>query len=724
MLRFLKVLLPGLLLAFSVPAQNAAPTTRKQPVTDEYHGVRVTDEYRWLEDGKSDAARQWVAAQNAWTRSILDKSPWREAMKRDILAELKKSSVRYARVLESRGVFFMLKRDPSRQQPFLVTTRSLNDLSKERTIVDPNVLNTKGQLAIDWYKPSLDGTLVAVAMSQGGSEDASLFIYDVATARQIGQAIPRVSYPTGGGSMAWFGDNKSFFYTRYPQGKERPTEDLNFYQQIWLHRMGTPASSDTYVLGKEFPRIAETVIDSDAAGKYFLASVANGDGGEFAHYLRAPDGKWNQITRFEDGIVAVSIGKDDALYMISRRNAPRGKLLRMPIGAHSVAEARVIVPEGAASMEMPDQGSGEVLPLVTATKVYVQTIDGGPNQIAIFDHAGKPMGTVPVKGPVAISNLIGLTGDAVAFRTVGYLTPAVLNLFDGKGEVKGTAVRATAQEGLSNIQVERVFAKSADGTQVPMSVIHRKGLKRDGTTPALIYGYGGYGISLKPFYLGGDSFMLWLQQGGTLAIANLRGGAEYGEAWHTGGNLLHKQNVFDDFAACARYLIDNKYSSPAHMVAEGESNGGLLMGAEMTQHPSYFRAVVSQVGIYDMLRVELDPNGAFNVTEFGSVKDPAQFKALYAYSPYHHVDKGVAYPAVLMMTGDNDGRVNPAHSRKMIAKLQASTASKYPILLRTTSNAGHGLGTSLDERVEEEADMYSFIFEELGMKYRPQGAER
>jgi prolyl oligopeptidase len=258
---------------------------------------------------------------------------------------------------------------------------------------------------------------------------------------------------------------------------------------------------------------------------------------------------------------------------------------------------------------------------------------------------------------------------------------------------------------------------SKDGTRVPLNVIRLKGTKLDGTHPALLTGYGGYGISTKPYFQGRIA-RLWLDQGGVFVETNLRGGAEYGEEWHQAGNLTRKQNVFDDFVACAQYLIDQNYTSPARLAILGGSNGGLLMGAAFTERPDLFRAVVSYVGIYDMLRVENDPNGAFNVTEFGSVKDPDQFKALYAYSPYHHVKDGTAYPAILMPTGENDHRVNPMQSRKMIARLQAADSSTHPILLRTSSSAGHGIGTSLDEQIEQDADMFSFLFDQLGIQYK------
>jgi prolyl oligopeptidase len=273
----------------------------------------------------------------------------------------------------------------------------------------------------------------------------------------------------------------------------------------------------------------------------------------------------------------------------------------------------------------------------------------------------------------------------------------------------------------SDSVVTREYATSKDGTRIPMTIVYRKGTNLDGSNPARLYGYGGYGISETPSFLGIDG-RLWLDQGGIYVDANLRGGAEYGEEWHQAGMLTKKQNVFDDFAACAQHLIDQKYTSPEHLVAVGGSNGGLLVGAEITQHPELFRAVVSYVGIYDMLRAELDPNGSFNTTEYGTVKDPAQFQALSAYSPYHHVKENTAYPAVLFLTGDNDARVNPAHSRKMTAALQAATNSGHPIFLRTTSNAGHGFGTALSERIEQAADVNAFVFDQLGIKFAPTSA--
>ena len=302
-----------------------------------------------------------------------------------------------------------------------------------------------------------------------------------------------------------------------------------------------------------------------------------------------------------------------------------------------------------------------------------------------------------------------------------YLDPPARYRFDATtGKAIRTALFQTSPVTFEDAEVVRDFATSKDGTRIPLNIIRPKGTKLDGTHPVLVTGYGGYGISTRPFFQGSFA-RLWLDQGGILVDTNLRGGAEYGEEWHKGGNLIRKQNVFDDFLACSQYMVDQKYTSPAHLAIIGGSNGGLLMGAALTQRPDLFRAVVSYVGIYDMLRVELDPNGAFNVTEFGTVKDPEQFKALYAYSPYHHVKDGTAYPAVLMPTGENDHRVNPMQSRKMIARLQAATSSDHPILLRTSSSSGHGIGTALDEQIEEAADVFSFLFDQLGIQYKATG---
>jgi len=316
-----------------------------------------------------------------------------------------------------------------------------------------------------------------------------------------------------------------------------------------------------------------------------------------------------------------------------------------------------------------------------------------------------------------VAQVVRVQGDVVLFRVATYLQPPAWYRYDpAKGKATKTALFRTSPADFSDCEVKRDFAVSKDGTKVPLNIIHKKGIKLTGDNPTILYGYGGYGVSLSPSFRVGRK--VWLEQGGVYVIANLRGGGEYGEAWHKAGNLTNKQNVFDDFIACARYLIEHKYTNPKKLAIEGGSNGGLLMGAALTQHPELFRAVVCHVGVLDMLRVELHPNGAFNVTEYGTVKDKKQFEALYGYSPYHHVKDGAAYPAVLFLTGENDPRVDPANSRKMAARVQSASSSRQPVLLRVSFDSGHGIGTSLKERIAQQSDVYAFLFAQLGMKYK------
>jgi prolyl oligopeptidase len=317
----------------------------------------------------------------------------------------------------------------------------------------------------------------------------------------------------------------------------------------------------------------------------------------------------------------------------------------------------------------------------------------------------------------SVSELEPLSDGTVLYSVSTFLKPPYFARYDeSTGKSTDTKLAQTSPITFNDVEVVREFATSKDGTKIPLNIVRRKGVKMDGKNPLLLNGYGGYSVNMVPHFLGATT-RLWLDGGGIFVIANLRGGGEFGEEWHAKGALTNKQNVFDDFTACAEYLVKQKYTSNHLMAAIGGSNGGLLMGAVFTQHPELFQAVVSQVGIYDMLRVELDPNGAFNTTEFGSVKNPDQLKALYAYSPYHHVKPGVKYPAIFMATGETDGRVNPMHSRKMIAKLQADTASDKPILLSINSHAGHGIGSALSIRVSQQADVYSFLFDQLKMNY-------
>jgi prolyl oligopeptidase len=679
-------------------------------MVDEYHGVKVTDDYRWLENWDDPAVRAWSDAQNQRTRAYLDGLAVREPIRKWLREVANATSVSYYAIRLPRDVFFAMKVQPPKNQPFLITLKSLDDPGSERVILDPNQFNSK-HTAIDFYVPSFDGRYVAVSLSEGGSEEGTVHVYDVATGKETGDVIPRVNKGTGGGSVTWNTDGSGFFYTRYPAGTERPKEDLDFYQQIYFHKLGTPVGVDTYSIGKEFPRIAETSMHTSYDGRYVLAQVANGDGGEFAYYLMdlsgGRAGEWTQLAQFSDEITQAVLGKDQALYLLSVNNAPRGKILRMPLEKPALANAETVVPESDAAIQA-------FVP--SATLLYVIDSIGGPSRVRLIDHKGHDKGEVPTLPTSAVYGATSLRGDDLLYENESYLTPGAFYRYDASGgKTTRTALYQTSPVNFNDAEVVREWAVSKDGTKIPMSVIRKKGIKLDGSAPALLTGYGGFNVSLTPFF--DPTVRLWLDRGGVSVVANLRGGGEYGEGWHHAGNLTKKQNVFDDFAACAQHLMDAGYTKQANLAIIGGSNGGLLMGAELVQHPEMYRAVVSFVGIYDMLRNEVvTANAIFNITEYGTVKDAEQFKALYAYSPYQGITDGVAYPAVLFLTGANDPRVSPANSRKFTARLQAASSSEAPVLLRTSSNTGHGIDSSLDEQLEEGADVWAFLFTQLGLR--------
>ena len=686
-----------------------AETAPKKPAMDEYHGVKIQDDYQWLENDADPAVKSWSDEQNRRTRAYLDQLPDRAGIEKQLQQWFAKTSPSYSALTSRPTLLFALKFQPPKQQQMLVTLNSADDLKSERVIVDPNAMDAKGTTAIDWFAPSHDGKYVAVSLSKGGSEDGTLHIFETATGKALPEAIAHVQYPTAGGSAAWNADNTGIYYTRFPRKGERPDADLNFYQQIYFHKLGTPDTADTYSIGKEFPRIAEIKLEASRDGKYILASVENGDGGDFAHFLLGPSGAWKQLTQFSDQIKEARLGRDDNVYFLSRADAPRGKIARLPLDHPDLASATLVVlPSDAVIQGMEP----------TANALYVHDLLGGPSQVRRFDLDGKNGRVVPIPEISAVTEMESLEDNSLLFRSVSYTEPAAwFHYIDPTQPPQKTALVNTSPVSFSDIEVTRQFATSRDGTKVPLNIVRRKGTKLDGNNPTLLYGYGGYGLSMSPNF--DFTRRLWFDRGGVFVVANIRGGGEFGEEWHKAGNLTKKQNVFDDFAAAAEYLIKEKWTRPEKLALLGGSNGGLLMGAMITQHPDLARAVISSVGIYDMLRVELAPNGAFNVTEFGTVKDPDLFKALYAYSPYHHVQDGTKYPAILMMTGANDGRVAPYHSRKMIARLDAANKADHPILLRTTTGAGHGIGTALNERIKQLADQYSFLFAQLGMPPAP-----
>jgi prolyl oligopeptidase len=705
-------------LALGAAALAPPPKTPVRPVTDTYQGEKVVDPYRWLEDGKSAEVREWSNAQDARTRAWLASLPDAPAIRERTRELIRTAPPRWFGVDAVTGPVFAMEYAPPRQQESLVAMADPTSLATKRPIVDPLALDPSGKTAIDFYVPSHDGKLVAVSLSEGGTENGTLSIYDVATGKPLPDRIPRVNGGTAGGGVTWLPGNEGFLYTRYPREGERPAADLGFYVELWTHRLGEPESKDTYVLGREVadPRIAEHFLASSDDGRWAADLVQKGDGREYELFVRGPAGPFARVAELADGIVAAKFGGDGALWLLSRKGAPNGKVLRLPLAegeAPSLARATV-------AMQAADDGAVQDF---TATKdrLYVSEISGGPSRVRVF-AAGKELEPLPLLPVSAVRELHRTSGPVVLVQNESFLEPPVwLRFEEAGGAASRLPISTPPSVDYSDVEVVRDFATSKDGTKVPLSILRRKGTKLDGKNPTLLYGYGGYGVSMTPSYT--PYRRLWLDAGMVYVLAHIRGGGEYGDAWHRGGNLVHKQNCFDDFAAAAQRLSETKVTSPAHLAVMGGSNGGLLIGATITQHPGLAKAAIAQVGVFDMLRVELHPNGAFNVTEYGTVKDPGQYRALRAYSPLHNVKKGTRYPAVLLTAGNADPRVDAYHARKLTAALQAATSSGLPVVLRV-SGLGHGIGSPLDEIIDERADLTAFMFHELGVRYRPPPAAK
>ena len=698
------------------PATLGPPAAARTATATTYHGVEVTEHYRWLENWDDPEVKKWTAAQDAYTRRTLNALPGFDAIEKRVAQIENAPSVGYRSVQIRKSAVFAIKREPPVPVPFLVVMPSEDAAAKARVLVDPTKIDAKGLTTIDFYEPSPDGSLVAVSLSSAGTEEGDLHIFETATGKQVHEVIPRVNGGTAGGNVAWTPDGKGLYYTRYPHAGERPDEDMSFYVQVYYHRLGTPIEKDRYEIGKDFPRIAEIQLATDNASGRLLATVQNGDGGEFAHYLREKNGTWKQFSTFGDRIVQAAFGPKNDLYLLSFQGAPRGVILRTTIARLDPAVAKVVIPEGEGAIPVSFWSSPSVLP--TKTRLYVTVQLGGPSRLLVYDLAGKSLDP-PEQPDVASTGSLTWhpsRGDAILFGSGSFAEPYTFYRYDPKGKsTTATALRNIASAEVRDVEVRREFATSKDGTKVPLNIIMPKGTVLDGTSPCIATGYGGYGTSLSPRYQSGNA--IGLEHGIIHVVANLRGGGEYGEEWHLQGNLTNKQNVFDDFAAVLQHLIDRGYTSSDRLAITGGSNGGLLMGAVMTQHPDLVKAVVSYVGIYDQLRTELSPNGEFNITEFGTVKIREQFEAMHAYSPYHRVQQGTKYPATLFHAGANDPRVEPWQSRKMTAALQHAQAGDAPILLRTDDSAGHGSSTKKDDRIEHTTQVWAFLFDQLGVTY-------
>jgi len=693
---------------------DTPPKTKKLIVKEIMHNVDITDSYRWLEDWNDPEVGIWDKKQNIHTQDYFDNISFKTTLHNRVSDILGEASVRYTSPIWRSGRLFALKHQSSLNQPVIVTMPSANEPEVERIVFDPNQMDSSGHTSIDWFVPSPDGKLIAVSLSVNGTMSGNLYIFEIAGSR-IDKVIKNVNKATAGGDVAWLVDGSGFYYTRYPAQGERSEEELDKYQQVWFHQIRTSLENDLYIIGKNFPDIAEIRLEMDHSSNRLLVTVQHGDSYRFSHYIVDSNKTKKRITTYEDGVSQATFGPSETLFLISQNNAPKGKVLRLSLKEPFLEKAKVIIPEIENPIVYNFWFGPEIV--VTETGVYVIYQLGGPCEIQSFDLDGNKKAAPKLLPISSVSRMIALNDDDILFENESYINPPSWYWFDASSKAtKKSALSVKTPVDFSDTEVIRKFAISKDGTKIPINIVKPKNIVYDGSNATLLHGYGGYGLSKVPNF--NAVRRIWIEHGGVFAIANIRGGSEYGEEWHRAGMLTKKQNVFDDFSAAMKYLVDNGYTSHDKLAIFGDSNGGLLMGAMITQHPNSFKAAVSFVGIYDMLRYELSPNGTFNIPEFGSVKNLEHFKALYAYSPYHNIQGKTVYPSIFLVTGENDNRVDPMHSRKMAAGLQAATSSNNPILLRIYSNTGHGAGMPSYTLINVLEEMYSFLFNELDVPYK------
>jgi prolyl oligopeptidase len=679
------------------------PQTKKVDHVDDYHGVKVADPYRWLEDDvrTSKDVADWVAAENKVTFAYLSAIPEREAIKNRLtqLWNYEKYGVPFKRG----GRYFYSKNDGLQNQSVFYTMNSLTDTP--RVLLDPNSWSKDGTVALSGYAISDDAKMLAYSTAEAGSDWITWHVVDVDTGKVLGDEIKWSKYS----GASWTKDGKGFFYSRYPEPAGDKFHSLTHNQTLYYHRLGTAQASDVVVYAR--PDQPEWSINGDVTedGRYLVITMSKGtadkhqvvvkDLGEPYAMPQTLVDDWNNEYAF--------IGNDGpVLYFKTDLHAPRHRVIAIDLRSPNRDQWKEIVPQSDATLVDVDYFGHN---LVT------EYLRDAKSEVKIYGTDGKLVRTVDLGGIGTASGFTGRSDDPETFyQFASYATPPSIYRFNVATGEKSLLFRAKVSVNPDDYVVKQVFFTSKDGTKVPMFITHKKTLKLDGNNPTLLYGYGGFNISQTPAF--SISKMAWMEMGGVFAVASLRGGGEYGEEWHQAGTKLRKQNVFDDFIAAAEYLEKNGYTKPSKLAVQGGSNGGLLVGAVITQRPELFGAALPAVGVMDMLRFNKFTAGRFWVDDYGSSDNADEFKALYAYSPYHNIRKGTKYPATLITTADTDDRVVPGHSFKFAAAIQEAQSGPAPVLIRIETRAGHGAGKPTSKQIEEIADQYAFLVKNLGMK--------
>jgi prolyl oligopeptidase len=697
------------------------PKAKSEPVEETLHGHKIVDSYRYLEDSSNSDTQEFVRDELAYTRSILDPLPGRDKIKKRLEQLL---SIGTITVPQIGGKYhFYTRREGMQNQPVLYVREGVD--GKDRVLIDANQLASDGTIALDWWQPTHDGKYVAYGTSPSGSEMSTLHVIETASGKTLSDAIDR----TRAASIAWKLDDSGFYYTRYPKKGAVPNGQEMYNRHVFYHELGSDPAKDSLIFGEgrdpqDWPdlRLSED-------GRWLLIMVEQGWSKSELYLidLQSRSLKVVRVTNSKDFLYHGDVYKGD-IYIVTNEDAPRYRVFKVSTQNSARSNWKEFIPQSEAVLQATTIIHGELFGLYEKNAT---------SQLRVFNLEGQLVSDVQLPG---LGTLAGVGGNwdsnemFFGFQSFtvppsvyridwhaprgasGRLDPPPARVSDArfKSPMLWAKVDAPSID-VSAYEVNQLWFDSKDGTRVPMFVVNKKGLEKNGRNPTLLTGYGGFNRSLTPSFSG--SAYLWMENGGVYAVANLRGGAEFGEDWHRAGMLDKKQNVFDDFIAAAEYLIAQKYTDRDHLAIQGGSNGGLLMGAVFTQRPELFRAVVCQVPLLDMLRYQNFQIAKLWIPEYGSAGDAKQFEWLYAYSPYHHVKEGVEYPAILFMTADSDTRVDPMHAKKMAALMQAQAKNggsrEQPILLRIEPRAGHGAGKPIAKQIEELTDSYSFLFWQL-----------
>jgi prolyl oligopeptidase len=696
--------------------QAKPPVALVKNVSETYFGVTVADPYRYMEDMKNPEVADWMKAQADYTRETLAKIPQRDAVLKEVTTFGDAAAARVSSVQIVGEKVYYLKRRADENIPKLYTRDGI--AGKERLLVDPDQMKApEGKhFAIDYFAASPDNKYLAYGISVGGSEESVLHVIDLATGKETGDVIDRANF----GSPSWLPDGRLLYNRLRKRGPDSPVTDKYVNSRAYVHALGTNPDADAPLLGAGLA--PGVVIDpaeipvavSPIGSKYVIGLVINGVQNEFKVYvapLAALDGDktpWMKVADNADDVTGFDVA-GDKLYLLTHKDASRFKVLVTSLSKPDLATAQIVVPPSEAVV------TGIA---VANDALYVRRMNGGVSDLLRVTYAPGATPT-PVKLPYA-GDVSGLTADprrpGVVFDFGGWVRFGGYYAYEpGSSKVVDTGLQPQGKyDNPPNLVSTEVKFKAKDGTLVPLSIVHKKGIKLDGNNPTILYGYGAYGISQTPFYR--PTFLPWFDRGGVLAVAHVRGGGEYGEDWHKAGYKATKPNTWNDAIACAEWLVAHKYASPGKLAIMGGSAGGIFVGRSITERPDLFGAAIDEVPASDALRFEFSASGVPNIPEFGTIKKEDEFKALLAMGPYQNVKENVAYPAVLLTTGINDPRVDAWEAAKMTARLQAATTSAKPILLRIDYDAGHGFGSTKKSQYEERADTFAFLFWQLGVK--------